>query len=271
MSGTDRQIETQETVCANGMPAFVAKPAGQGPFPVVILIHERYGLVPHTRDLAKKCASDGFLVVASNYFFKHPDQKALNAGDGRYPMTDAESIDYINASLEVAAKNSAADMSKIAVAGYCQTGRHPLVYAAQAKIAAAVVWYGAASKREWAVNDTNARPMEEMIAALDCPVFGAFGAADHIISNDDVIRFRNALERHNKSYDIHVYKDAPHGWLNDTMPGRYRAPQADAGWADQQIFLKRVFSGGYKPDEVSCRFDSTFSSNYDFDKNKRLE
>jgi carboxymethylenebutenolidase len=271
MSGTDRQIESHETVCANGMPAFVAKPAGQGPYPIVILIHERYGLVPHTRDLAKKCASDGFFVVASNYFFKHPDQKALNAGDGRYPMSDEESIGYINASLQVAAKDPAADISRVAVAGYCQTGRHPLVYAAQAKIAAAVVWYGAAAKREWPVSDTNSRPMEEMIAALDCPVFGAFGSADHIISNDDVLRFRNALEQHKKSYDIHVYPDAPHGWLNDTMPGRYRAPQADAGWADQQIFLQRVFSGEYKPGKVSWRFRGAFSSDYDFAKNKRLE
>ena len=271
MSGSDRQIETQEIVCRGDMPAFLAKPAGQGPYPVVILIHERYGLVPHTRDLAKKCASDGFLVVAANYFYKHPDQKGLNAGDERYDMTDAESIEYIDAAIEAASKNAAADMSRVAVAGYCQTGRHPLVYAAQAKIAAAVVWYGAASKREWDVSKTNSRPLEEIIAAVDCPVFGAFGSADHIISNEDVQRFRNTLEKYNKSYDIHVYKDAPHGWLNDTMPGRYRAPQADAGWADQQIFLKRVFSGGYKPGEVSWRFDSAFPSDYDFSKNIRLE
>jgi carboxymethylenebutenolidase len=271
MSGTDRQIDTKEIVCDNGMPAFMARPAGAGPYPVVILIHERYGLVPHTRDLAKKCASDGFLVVAANYFFKHPDQKALNAGDARYDMTDAESIDYVNAALAAAKKDAAADMGRVAVAGYCQTGRHPLVYAAQAKVAAAVVWYGAASKREWDVSKTNSKPLEDIIAAVDCPVFGAFGSADHIISNDDVQRFRNTLEKYNKSYDIHVYKDAPHGWLNDTMPGRYRAPQADAGWADQQVFLKRVFSGGYKADEVSWRFDSAFGKDYDFSKNKRLE
>jgi carboxymethylenebutenolidase len=271
MSGTDRRIETQEIVCPGAMPAFLARPAATGRYPVVVLIHERYGLVPHTRDLAKKCAGDGFLVIAANYFYKYPDQAALNAGDARYPMTDAESIDYINASLEAVAKNPAADMSRIAVAGYCQTGRHPLVYAAQAKIAAAVVWYGAASKREWPVSDTNARRMDEIIAAVECPVFGAFGSADHIISNEDVQRFRNTLEKYNKSYDIHVYKDAPHGWLNDTMPGRYRAPQADAGWADQQLFLKRVFSGGYKAGEVSWRFDSAFDKDYDFSKNERLE
>lgn len=271
MSGTDRQIETQEIVCPGGMPAFVAKPAGQGPYPVVVLIHERYGLVPHTRDLAKKCASDGFFVIAANYFHKHPDQKALNAGVARYDMTDAESIGYIDAALEATGRNSAADMSRIAVAGYCQTGRHPLVYAAQAKIAAAVVWYGAASQREWPVSATNGRPLEEIIAALGCPVFGAFGAADHIISIEDVQRFRNALEQHNKSYDIHVYADAPHGWLNDTMPGRYRKAQADRAWAAQQVFLEKVLKGAGPPDAVAWRFESEMTRDYDFTKTRRLE
>jgi carboxymethylenebutenolidase len=271
MSGTDRQIETSEIVCPGNMPAFVAKPAGQGPYPVVVLMHERYGLVPHTRDLAKKCASDGMFVIAPNFFFKHPDQKGLNAGDERYGLTDDEAVEYIDAALAAIKSDRAADMSRIAVAGYCQTGRHPVVYAAQRKITAAVVWYGAASKREWPVSDAQPKPMEEILAAVKCPVFGAFGAADHIISNDDVLRFRNELEKNKISYDFHIYPDAPHGWLNDTMPGRYRAPQADAGWADQQVFLKRVFSGEYKADVVSWRFDSAFSSDYDFSKNKRLE
>ncbi len=271
MSGTDRQIESQEIGCPGGMPAFLARPAAPGRYPVVVLIHERYGLVPHTRDLAKKCASDGFLVVAANYFYKHPDQKALNAGDDRYPMTDAESIDYINASLEAVAKNPAADMSRIAVAGYCQTGRHPLVYAAQAKIAAAVVWYGAASKREWPVSDTNARPMEEILAAVDCPVFGAFGSADHIIFDRRRAAFpRRAGAAQEELRHPSLCRCA--AWLAQRHHARpLSCPQADAGWADQQIFLKRVFSGDYQPENVSWRFDSAFASDYDFAKNKRLE
>jgi carboxymethylenebutenolidase len=265
------QIETQDIVCPGGMPAFLARPAAAARYPVVVLIHERYGLVRHTLDLTRRCARDGFLVIAGNFFYRHPDQKALNAGEARYAITDAEAVEHIKDALAAVERHPAADMSKIAVAGYCQTGRHPLVFAAENKIGAAVVWYGAASKREWPVSDTNAKPMDEIIAAVDCPVFGAFGAADHIISLDDVCRFRDALERYKKSYDIHIYADAPHGWLNDTMPGRYRAPQADAGWADQQLFLKTVFAGGYRPDRVSWRFDCAFAADYDFAKNKRLE
>jgi carboxymethylenebutenolidase len=265
------EVETQEITCAGGMPAFVARPRGAGRYPVVILMHERYGLVPHTHDLAKRCARDGYVAMAPNFFYRHSDQKALNAGDSRYPLTDAEAIELLAAALAAIKDNPAADPARVAVAGYCQTGRHPLVFAAEVKIAAAVVWYGAAGKKEWDADDTNSKPLEDIIAAVDCPVFGAFGGADHIISLDNVRRFRDTLEQHKKSYDIHVYADAPHGWLNDTMPGRYRAPQADAGWADQQLFLKKVFSGGYQPDRVSWRFESEVGRDYDFAKNKRLE
>ena len=264
-------ITTQDIVCDNGMPAFLAYPAGDGPFPTVILMHERYGLVKHTRDQAMRSARDGFAVLAPNFFFRHTDQHILNAGDSRYDMTDPESVELINAALAAMKKQTIADPKHVAVCGYCQTGRHPLVFAAEVPISAAVVWYGAASKREWEVNKVQPKALDDIIAALPCPVFGAFGETDHIISLDDVRRFRDSLERHKKSYDIHIYKDAPHGWLNDTMPGRYRKSQADAGWAAQQRFLTEVFGGGYDSATIRWQFECASSPSYDFSKNVRLE
>jgi carboxymethylenebutenolidase len=144
------------------------------------------------------------------------------------------------------------------------------VFAAEVPITAAVVWYGAASKREWETNSLQPKSLEAVIAAITCPVFGAFGETDHIISLDDVRRFRDCLESNRKSYDIHIYKDAPHGWLNDTMPGRYRKAQAEAGWAAQQLFLGEVFAGVWNG-AVRWRFESDTSRTYDFSKNVRLE
>jgi carboxymethylenebutenolidase len=264
-------VTCEDITCDNGMPAVLAYPAGGGSFPTVVLMHERYGLVQHTRDQAMRCARDGYAVLAPNFFFRHPDQAALNAGKSRYDLTDPESVELIKVALATLTKHAAADLSKIVVAGYCQTGRHPLVFASEVPISAAVVWYGAASKREWEANTRQPRPLEAVIAALPCPVFAAFGEADHIISLDDVQRFRNRLEANHKSYDIHVYEGAPHGWLNDTMPGRYRKPQADAGWAAQQRFLAKVFAGGYDPKRVSWRFESESGIDYDFTKNVRME
>jgi carboxymethylenebutenolidase len=265
------RVATQDIVCGNGMPAFVAYPAGGGRVPVVILMHERYGLVQHTRDQAVRCARDGYAVLAPNFFFRHPDQAALNAGNSRYDLTDPESVELIKAALATLANHPAADIDKVAVAGYCQTGRHPLIFAAEVPISAAVVWYGAASKREWQVSKLQPRPLDAAIAAIRCPVFAAFGESDHIISIEDVLRFRNVLESNRRSYEIHIYKGAPHGWLNDTMPGRYRKPQADAAWAAQQHFLSEVFAGSFAPERVSWRFESESGADYDFTKNVRLE
>ncbi|MPZ39780.1 MAG: hypothetical protein GEU95_17320 [Rhizobiales bacterium] len=263
-------ITSEDITCANGMPAFLAYPTGGGRFPTVVLMHERYGLVKHTKDQAMRCARDGFAVLAPNFFYRHPDQTIINAGDFRYDMTDPESIELLSAALATMKSHKAADPDKVVVMGYCQTGRHPLVFAAETPITAAVVWYGAAGKREWEPDKFQPTALEDVIAAVNCPVFGAFGEGDHIISIDDVQRFRNCLEAKRKSYDIHIYRGAPHGWLNDTMPGRYRKTEAEAGWAAQQRFLAEVFSGQWDG-MVRWQFASESSPYYDYSKNVRME
>jgi carboxymethylenebutenolidase len=271
MTSLADQLAISEHRCANGMPAWITKPKAPGKYPVVVLMHERYGLVQHTLDLSQRCAIDGFLVVTPSFFFKHPDLPNLNKGEGRYDITDPESVELIDAAFALAKTDANADMSRIAVAGYCQTGRHPLVYASQRKLNAAVVWYGACSDREWGSNERQPKKLVDVIAAVECPVFGAFGEADHIISLDNVRQFRNTLEDANRTYEMHIYPGAPHGWLNDTMPGRYRAPQANAGWSDQQNFLKKVLAPGYKAERITWSFQSESGKDYDFSKNVRLE
>ena len=268
----DATVTTQDILCPGGMPALLALPRGaEGRLPVVVLMHERYGLVQHTKDLTKRCASDGFLAIAPNFFFKHPDQAVLAKGDSRYDLGDVESNSYLRGVLAMLADHPHADLTRVAVAGYCQTGRHPLVFAAEENIAAAVVWYGGAAPREWGVTKVQPRPFAEVIADVRCPVFAAFGALDHMISLDDVCRLRNQLEAARKSYEMHVYAGAPHGWLNDTMPGRYRRSEAEAGWAAQQRFLAEVLAPGYRPATVGWRFSCDSPLDYDFKNNVRME
>src|SRR5262245_60638364 len=96
---TMSSVTTEDITCDNGMPAVLAYPAGGGSFPTVILMHERYGLVRHTRDQAMRCARDGYAVLAPNFFFRHPDQTALNGGRSRYDLTDPESVELIKVAL----------------------------------------------------------------------------------------------------------------------------------------------------------------------------
>ena len=63
------------------MPAFLSVPPGDGPAGAVIVIHERYGLTRHICELAQRFAADGYVAVAPDLYFRHPDQAALHRGD----------------------------------------------------------------------------------------------------------------------------------------------------------------------------------------------
>ena len=257
--------------CTGGMPVFVAEPASTAKVPAVIVVHERYGLVKHTCDLAERFAQDGLVAIAPDLYFRHPDQAALHRGDVGCDISDPDALVALNAAVEALSAIPQADTSRLAIMGICQTARLPLVVAASRPIAAALVWYGAAQPREWAVNSKYPRPLDDIIAAANCPVLGMFGETDHLISIDDIRKFRDSLERHGKSFRIHVYRDAPHGWLNDTMPGRYRRAQAEAAWADQRAFLNAVLASGYDRATRMQHYAADIAVDYDFSRNVRQE
>jgi carboxymethylenebutenolidase len=267
----EKDVIVEDITCADGMPATLARPAGGGPHPAIVLMHERYGLVQHTKDLARRFAGDGYVCIAPDVFFRFPDQDALHAGDARCDISDSDAARDLSAAMDALDGVEGADAGQVAVMGVCQTGRHPLVLAAERPIAAALVWYGAASKREWETNERQPRLLEDIIADVNCPVLGMFGEVDHIISVDDVRRFRNCLEAKEKSFEIHVFPDAPHGWLNDTMPGRYRREAAEAAWAAQLDFLARLFDPGRDKDRIVQKFACDHAADYDFSKSVRLE
>ncbi len=264
-------IRCWTTTCLGGMPAFVAVPDGAAKAPAVIIVHERYGFVRHIRDLAERFARDGYVAIAPDLYFKHPDQEALHRGDANCDVGDPEALIALGLAIEALQAVPQADVNRLAVMGICQTARLSLVVAASRPIGAALVWYGAAQPREWAVNTKYPRALDEIIAEVNCPVLGMFGETDHLISIDDIRRFRDCLERHGRSFSVHVYRDAPHGWLNDTMPGRYRRAQAEAAWADQRAFLQQVLGPGYDRSTRMQHYAADIGLDYDFSRNVRYE
>ncbi len=267
---------TTRIACAGGLPAYLAMPpdaaAGDGKYPAVLLMHERYGLVKHTRDLAERFAGDGFVCLAPDFFYKHPHQDALHRGEVGYALGDDEAIRFLDSAIAELHGLPQVHRQRIAVKGVCQTGRHPLVFAAERNdIAAALVWYGAANAREWEPSERYLRPLDDVLAQLKCPVLGIFGEADHLISLGDVRRFRDSLERHDKSFTIKVFAGAPHGWLNDTMPGRYRREAAEAAWALQLEFLRQIFGLQSDRSRRVQVYACDYAADYDFKNNVRME
>lgn len=253
---------------------FLCLPPGEAPAGAVIILHERYGLVQHTLDLARRLAQDSYVALAPDLFSRwRGDREALRRGTLRVVLPDTEVAAVIDQALDFLKAHPRVAAGRIALMGVCQSGRYPIVVGSRRRdLAACVVFYGASQQRDWEVSDLQPRPMREMMRQLGAPALFVFGERDHTISLDDVRRTRDALEEGRRSYRMKVFADMPHGWLNDTMPGRYRPQQAEQAWGVLRAFLADVFSGGWPgTGSVRWEFESAAAADYDFTKNVRLE
>ena len=257
----------------DGCEGYLYLPQAEARAGAVVVLHERYGLVQHTQDLAQRLAGDGYVAFAPNLFSRwRGDPEALRRGEARVTLPDAEIAAVIDQALDFLKAHPRVTPSQIALMGVCQSGRYPLVVASRRRdLAACVVLYGGAQQRDWSVSELQPRPMEEMARAIGAPALFLFGERDHTISLDDVRRVRNALEEGRRSYRMKVFAGMPHGWLNDTMPGRYRPKEAEQAWQLLLAFLADVFAGRWPGSQVQWEFESAAAENYDFTKNVRLE
>jgi carboxymethylenebutenolidase len=252
---------------------FLAIPEkGAPPFAAVVLGHERYGLVQHTLDLAAKFAAHGYVAIAPDMFSRwQGDKAALNRGDIQVPLTDADIRSYMGDSVSYLAKHKLVNPRRIAAMGVCQSGSYPLVLnSVRPEVAANIVFYGGAQPRDWEPGPLRTEPYDDIIGRITAPVLGVWGEDDFVVSVQDVQRLRNSLEAKRKSYEFTLFPHMPHGWLNSTMPGRYRPKEAELAWGLIMDFLKRVYAGEFSKERVIWRFNSDIAPDYDFTKKVRL-
>ena len=257
----------------NRMNGFLGVPDGHGKKPVVIHLHERYGIVEHTTDLGQKFVDAGYVTIVPDFFSRFTgDRVALARGDDRCELSDAEVLVDLDAVVEYLKAVPQADMTKVAMSGVCQTGRQPILVAAKRNLlSAAVVLYGAVYDADWKSHPIRPEPIDTLMREMSCPLAAVFGELDNLIHRDNIVRMFGVLAEAKKSFNIRVYADAPHGFLNDTMPGRFRPDQANAAWNQITSFLESVFAGRWQKGRAIWRFDANSSLDYDFSKMKRWE
>jgi carboxymethylenebutenolidase len=252
---------------------FALPPTGDGPFPAVVLGHERYGLVRHTLDLAAKFAADGYVCVAPDMFSRWVgDKAALNRGDIQVPLSDDDIISYMSESVDFLLSHPKVDSSRIVAMGVCQSGSYPLLLnSVRKEVTANIVVYGGAHQAEYTAGPPRrVEPYMNILSRISAPVLGLWGEDDFVVSIDDVRRLRGILEDHRKTYEFVLFRDMPHGWMNDTMPGRYRPRETAMAWKLILDFISRVHAGAFPPDRMIWRFESDAAVSYDFTKKVRL-
>lgn len=221
------------------LPAYVARPEGEGPFPVVIVVSEIFGLHAYIMDVARRLAKAGYAAVAPAFFVRVEDPAPL--ADMRAIQAIVAQAGYeqvmgdIAATLEWASGQLWANSDRVGITGFCWGGK--VVWQAAARfpaIDAGVAWYGRLAP------STSATP-EQAAAGAPWPVdladdltgvvIGNYGSADQGIPNDTVAAMQTALEAAGATESgIKLYDGAPHGFHADYRPS-YRAAEAADGWA----------------------------------------
>jgi carboxymethylenebutenolidase len=218
-------------------------------------------------------AAEGFVACAPDLYHRlDVDMAAVERGEERVSASQEDQLIDLDEVVRYLREQEGVDGDKIGIVGFCATGLAPITYAARRGDAAAIVtFYGAVGGRREGTEEALSPELLSLVPDISCPFLGQFGEVDHSHSMGNIRRFRNELEAAGKSYDIRVYRDAPHGWLNETMPGRFREASAALAWDTMVTFLRTSFDGGWDDGRVLARYEADISVDYDFTKNVRFE
>ena len=205
--------------------AYVARPAGEGSYPAVIMIHEFYGLNESIVSKADLLAEEGYLVIAPDTFRGSTTSwipRAIYQVITSRPENVNADLDSVYAWLE---SQPDVDADSIAIAGFCYGGRTSLTYSLHnSRLASTVIFYGSPE------TDPN------VLKDLPGPVLGIFGGADQSIPVDEVNAFEAALVEAGIPHEITIYEGQPHAFVQDAEEIQIGGAQGEA-WNQMLAFL----------------------------------
>jgi carboxymethylenebutenolidase len=224
--------EVKIPVSDGEIPGYRAMPAKGGPFPVVLVVQEIFGVHEHIKDVCRRFAKEGYLAIAPELYARQGDASKYTDWKQLYAevvskVPDAQVMSDLDATVAWAGKTGSGNVDRVGVTGFCWGGRITWLYAAHnPALKAGVAWYGRLAGQ--ATELQPAYPID-LVADLKAPVLGLYGGQDTGIPLADVERMRVALAAAKNPSEIVVFPDAPHGFNADYRPS-YRAEDAREAW-----------------------------------------
>ena len=231
----DARVITEEVSFpgADGeVTGYLARPANAGgALPAVVVIHENRGLNPHTEDVARRVALEGFVALAPDFLSplggtpENEDEAREMIGQLDSEQTTQNAL----AAVDFLASHEAST-GKVGVVGFCWGGALANQVAVHSPDVAAVVpYYGR-------------QPSAEEAAKIEAPILLQYAGLDDRI-NAGIEEYEQALQAADVDYTIHIYEGVNHAFNNDTSEARYDQEAAELAWSRTIDFFKQHLAG----------------------------
>src|SRR4051812_39086516 len=215
---------------ARTIKAFVVYPERKEKAPVVLVIHEIFGLTDWVRGVCDQLAQNGVIAIApdllsgQNYSDVDGARKAISALPKEQVQAD------LDATSEYALKLPAAN-GVLAVCGFCWGGGWTLSYAnTNSKLKAAYSFYGP-------IPDDASK-----MSNINCPVYGFYGENDERV-NAGIPNAEKWMKAAGKRYEPVIYKGAGHGFMREgEMPNANEPSKKarDDAWTRWKSLLQQL-------------------------------
>jgi len=201
-------------------------PAGKGPFPALIVVHEWWGLNDWVKEQASKLSDQGYVALAVDLYRGKVATTPDMAHEIMRGLPEDRAKRDLHAAFEFLASQPNVRKDRIGTIGWCMGGGYSLDVALQEPtLAADVINYG------------HLATDPEALKKVNSPILGLFGAQDRGISPDDVRKFEQSMKQLGKKIDIKIYDDAGHGFENPNNKDGYRAEDTADAWKRTVDFL----------------------------------
>ena len=201
-------------------------PAGKGPFPALVVIHEWWGLNDWVKEQATKLADEGYVALAVDLYRGKVATTPEMAHEIMRGVPEDRAKRDLHAAVEFLKSQPNVKKDRIGSIGWCMGGGYALdVALREPDLAAAVIHYG------------HLATDLEALKKINAPILGIFGAQDRGIPPEDVHKFEQALQQLGKKIEIKIYDDAGHAFENPNNKPGYRADDAADAWKRTIAFL----------------------------------
>lgn len=219
--------EVSIPVADGKIPAYRAMPAGNGKFPVMLVVQEIFGVHEHIKDMCRRYAKMGYYAIAPEMFAREGDvskmtdiQTILSEVVSKVP--DAQVCADLDATLAFARASGHADLQRTGLVGYCWGGRTAWVYARHnSKLNAAVAYYGLLE----GLKTPDLRPSDpiDFASEIKVPVLGLYAGIDVFVKQETIAKMRGLINKGDSGSEIVVFPNVDHGFNADYRPSYDRA------------------------------------------------